>query len=325
MISRLKSLYLRILQNHLIMRITLIIFTALFCLTPNLNAQFADDMEWSQGNCPQHWLNSPPATCPEISSDYAHGGVQSGQIPNDTTTDNILDLGNKTAGEWGLEFWMFIPSADIGYFNLQGVIPVGSGEWIVGNFFFGEPDTGAVGNPSIPGFIDDTALGGVDFNFPFDEWFRIVINIDITNGIGASTWQFGVDGIEVVPAGTPFTNNAGTYPTSLGGMDFFSLDITTNFYMDDFQYMADFFTIDLAGVEDVNVISFSVYPNPVSSKLNISAQGKIQQVKIYGMDGNLLMESSAANDIDVSQLSAGLYLIEVEIGTTRSVQKFIKQ
>ena len=110
----------------------------------NANAQFVDDMEWPSGNCPSHWSGTP-FNCPIVGTGNAHSGVQSGQIPNDTTTDNVLDLGNKIAGEWGLEFWLYIPSGGVGYFNLQGVVPIGAGEWIVGNFFFGQPVAGHAG------------------------------------------------------------------------------------------------------------------------------------------------------------------------------------
>ncbi|MDA9341956.1 hypothetical protein N9Q84_03150 [Flavobacteriaceae bacterium] len=49
------------------------------------------------------------------------------------TVKTVLDLGNKIFGEWGLEFWMLVPNDKEGYFNLQGTVPIGSGEWVVGN------------------------------------------------------------------------------------------------------------------------------------------------------------------------------------------------
>ena len=69
-----------------------------------------------------------------MSSDaQARSGAKSGYIPGDGTTDAVLDLGNKIFGEWGLEFWMLVPNDKEGYFNLQGTVPIGSGEWVVGN------------------------------------------------------------------------------------------------------------------------------------------------------------------------------------------------
>jgi hypothetical protein len=168
------------------------------------------------------------------SSAHAHNGDWSGLIPGDGT-DAILDLGNKIFGEWGLEFWMYVPSNKEAYWNLQGVVPIGAGEWIVGNIFFNQD----LANPGV-GLIDSSALGPVYFNFPHDEWFRIVMNWDITSGISLATWQFEVKDIDVLPPGTPFTDGNGTIPTSLGGIDFFSISTDNEYYLDDFNYVEGF-------------------------------------------------------------------------------------
>ena len=177
----------------------------------------------------------------------------------------------------------------------------------------------------LEGYIDDTALGGVDFDFPYDAWFNVVINVDITGGIGASTWQMGVNGVEIVPAGTAFTDFAGTYPTSLGGIDFFSLDNTTNYYFDDFNYVAGFLPLAAAGIENETIIDFIIYPNPVQGSLQINTHEQISGIKIYGQLGNLILEPSSEKILDVSQLSAGMYFIEVSAPNGRSTQKFIKE
>ncbi len=213
---------------------------ALLCF--NVNAQptygFEDCLTDGIPPPPNPWWNPWGCQGPcdfYCSSDNPHSGEWCGLMPNDETTDAILDLGNRIFGEWGLEFWMFIPSDREGYFNLQGTVPIGSGEWIVGNIFFNQD----LLNPGV-GLIDDTALGEVYFDFPHDEWFRILMNVDISGGIGVATWEFNVDYTEVIPAGTPFTDGAGTYPTSLGGIDFFSLSADTEYYIDDIYY-TDYF------------------------------------------------------------------------------------
>ena len=84
--------------------------------------------------------------------------------------------------------------------NLQGSVPIGAGEWIVGNIFFNQDGTNPGG-----GSIDDSAIGAVDFTYPEGQWFPVVMNFDISQGIGAATWQFNINGVDVLPAGTPFT------------------------------------------------------------------------------------------------------------------------
>jgi hypothetical protein len=165
------------------------------------------------------------------SSAQARSGNLSGLIPGDGTTDAVLDLGNKIFGQWGLEFWMYIPAGKTAYYSLQGSVPIGSGEWIVGNIFFNQDGANPGG-----GSIDDSALGAVEFTYPEGQWFPVVMNFDISQGIAAATWQFNINGNDVLPAGTPFTNSNGDTATSVGGIDFFSIDTNNELYIDDFCY-----------------------------------------------------------------------------------------
>ena len=214
-------------------------------LVTNTHAQFTDDFETCVNGYNElpHWGNwgcgGGEGCGIACSNDFSLSGNQSGYIPGDGTTDAILDLGNKIFGEWGLEFWMYIPTGQEAYWNLQGIVPIGAGEWIVGNIFFNQ-DLATPGE----GHIDDSALGDLYFNFPHDQWFRVVMNFDFELGISVATWQFNVDGIDVIPSGTAFTNLAGTIPTGLGGMDFFSISSNNQLYLDDFVYVNEFILID---------------------------------------------------------------------------------
>ncbi|MEZ4778675.1 MAG: T9SS type A sorting domain-containing protein [Flavobacteriaceae bacterium] len=286
----------------------------LLLLLSNISlAQFTDDIEWTSGNCPSWWQGGFP--CPATSETYSHSPTHSILIPDDGSTDVILDLGNKISGEWGLEFWMYIRSGKEGYFNLQGTLPIGTGEWIVGNIFFNQDTT----NPGV-GLIDDSALGAVNFNFPHDQWFKIVMNFDIAAGIGAATWQFNVDGIDVLPFGTPFTNNSGTYPTSLGGIDFFSISSNNEYYLDDFNFISGFL-----GVTDKFIgVGFSIFPNPVQNMIQIESTEPIHAITIYSMQGAIVLVDSNTKEMDVSTLQSGLYFIEVETNSGKGLQKVMK-
>lgn len=292
----------------------------------SMNAQFVDDMEsytdgqpiiggwWTDWGC-----GGGPGCAIMSSSAQAQGGGLSGLIPGDGTTDAVLDLGNKIFGSWGLDMWMYIPGGKEGYFNLQGTVPIGAGEWIVGNIYFNQ-DNGAPG----VGLIDDSALGGVNFNFPHDQWFRIVMNVDINAGIGASTWEFWVDGSEVIPAGTAFTDNAGTYPTSLGGIDFFSGNTNHEFYMDTFTYQDSFIPL---GIADLEAKGFSAYPNPVSNILNVRANEAISSVSIYNILGQEVYNAklnAVSSTIDMSSYASGAYFVKVNIGGTEGIVKIVK-
>ena len=251
----------------------------------------------------------------ESTSAQAYSGILSGLVPGDGTTSPDLDLGNKTSGEWALEFHMYIPQNKEGYFNLQGQIPIGAGEWIVGNIFFNKD----LASPGI-GHFDNSALGEVEFHFPHEEWFSIIMNIDLTNGMADATWEFMADGEIVLPAGTPFTDNSGDIPTSLGGISFFSISTNNEYYLDDLNYIEGV----ILGKNDIKDLNFSIYPNPAINSINISTTETIETIHIYSIQGILVKETTNNKTIDVSNLSSGIYFIEVTSGKRKSVQKMIK-
>ena len=286
----------------------------------SMNAQFTDDMESYTDGSPisgAHWTDwgcgGGPGCAIMSSSAQAQGGSLSGLIPADETTDAVLSLGNKIFGEWGLEFWMYVPSGQEGYFNLQGVVPIGAGEWIVGNIFFNQDNA----NPGV-GLIDDSALGSVNFNFPHDEWFRIVMNWDINLGITAATWQFNVNGVDVLPAGTAFTSADATSPTGLGGFDFFSINANNLYYLDSFIYQDSFL-----GSQDLDAKGFDAYKDR-NNILHLSANETINNVAIYNMLGQEVYRSATVSTVDMSNFANGTYIVKVNVGGTEGSIKVIR-
>jgi len=77
--------------------------------------------------------------------------------------------------------------------------------------------------------------------------------------------------------------------------------------------------------DDINRESYiSIYPNPTQDILNIESQQQIETVKIYSLQGQLIKESSKSS-LDVSQLTAGLYFVQVTIEGKIITKKFIKE
>jgi hypothetical protein len=75
--------------------------------------------------------------------------------------------------------------------------------------------------------------------------------------------------------------------------------------------------------------AFSVYPNPVSDMLTVSANGlTIEKLAIYNMAGQQVYVSSPGidhADFSVSSLSAGVYILEVRSGNNLKRMKLVKQ
>lgn len=77
---------------------------------------------------------------------------------------------------------------------------------------------------------------------------------------------------------------------------------------------------DVAENEANNV---DLYPNPVSNRLQIKAEG-LQSVEVFNMTGRLLLTSTSAS-IDMSVLEDGLYLVRVVCEGGLATKRIVKQ
>ena len=80
--------------------------------------------------------------------------------------------------------------------------------------------------------------------------------------------------------------------------------------------------------KDNDLVNLSMYPNPTSSKLTISAPNTIKSAAIYNILGKQVMSlniNKNSESIDVSNLTSGMYLIKYNIDNAFGTAKFIKQ
>ena len=76
-----------------------------------------------------------------------------------------------------------------------------------------------------------------------------------------------------------------------------------------------------------NVVSFNVYPNPVSDNLVIETEATIEAVTIYTVTGVMVYSEVDFNDntINVSDFANGVYIMKVRTENGEAVQRFIKK
>ncbi len=69
----------------------------------------------------------------------------------------------------------------------------------------------------------------------------------------------------------------------------------------------------LLGTQNYLEPKFNLYPNPVSNQLFITSEGiTIEKITVYSMSGKQVIEASSnENPIDVSNLTEGLYFIDI--------------
>jgi len=88
-------------------------------------------------------------------------------------------------------------------------------------------------------------------------------------------------------------------------------------------------TLSLPTLEKVK--SFYLYPNPVSSILNLAGddQAPIERIDIISFEGRLLLQQSQmtsnALQVDVTTLPQGLYFCRITSGSNSQTIKFLKQ
>ncbi|MDP4763772.1 MAG: T9SS type A sorting domain-containing protein [Salibacteraceae bacterium] len=74
-------------------------------------------------------------------------------------------------------------------------------------------------------------------------------------------------------------------------------------------------SVELTGINNLENLSFSMYPNPTDGAVTIATKTNINSVRVLDVLGNLVNENSFKNrtkvDLNLTNLNSGLYLIEV--------------
>jgi len=86
------------------------------------------------------------------------------------------------------------------------------------------------------------------------------------------------------------------------------------------------FLVDNVGVATVSQQDISLYPNPATNVLHIQAPAIVRAV-ISSVEGKMILDQANATEIDLSNLSSGLYIISIydENNTRILVDKLVKQ
>ncbi|MFD2909348.1 T9SS type A sorting domain-containing protein [Flavobacterium ardleyense] len=112
--------------------------------------------------------------------------------------------------------------------------------------------------------------------------------------------------------GTTYYINVGHWSASTDGPEGpFTIDITTTLSSDSFDNA-----------------SFMAYPNPVKDVFNLSYTSEISSVRVLNLLGQEVVSkavNATSTQVDMSQLSAGTYIVNVTVGNSVKSIKVIKQ
>ena len=76
-----------------------------------------------------------------------------------------------------------------------------------------------------------------------------------------------------------------------------------------------------------SLASCRVYPNPFQSVLSVATEKMAQSVCVFDIYGRMMREQPVAElqfDLDLSDLSAGIYMLQIDYGDSRSIQRILK-
>lgn len=113
--------------------------------------------------------------------------------------------------------------------------------------------------------------------------------------------------------------------TTLASGGSFGSTETKNFCVDGASRTTAGEVVAALGKQD---LTLRVYPNPATSVLNLQTNAGVSQVVIYNAMGQLVQEatvSKAANQLDISKLKEGIYILKLKTASGESTQRFVKK
>lgn len=81
-------------------------------------------------------------------------------------------------------------------------------------------------------------------------------------------------------------------------------------------------------VAENNFKGFSIYPNPVNDLLNFKAVQTVDELQVYNLlDQNVMATTpkTSQNQLDMSGLDSGLYILKVRIGNEIASYKIVEE
>lgn len=93
-------------------------------------------------------------------------------------------------------------------------------------------------------------------------------------------------------------------------------------------YTGSFNSSESATVKTESTIQLSIYPNPVQDILTVQVEKPedIQSISIYTIDGQLVYsENYFVDHINTSELTTGMYYIQIKAENETAIEKFVKQ
>ena len=80
-----------------------------------------------------------------------------------------------------------------------------------------------------------------------------------------------------------------------------------------------------ASTENLSSVSLNLYPNPTSDIVHIGGVDRVDAIRLYSINGQLVKKLTNANSINLSNQKKGVYMVEVIVEGKTLVNKLIKR
>lgn len=219
-----------------------------------------------------------------------------------------------------------------------------------GNYSIRIRDNSGAGSSMTSPSLDLTGNSSVTVDFYFypnsmesgeDFWLRYN---DGTGWVTVATWTSGSDFSNNSFYSSSVTLNSGQYNLTNGAQFRFQCDASSNadrVYIDQVVIsgsgastrQAEITTTQLHALENAKLIDsdldIHLSPNPTSAELYLAAEEAIEELKIYSVTGQQVMQVAGLKDqettVNVSSLTSGVYFISIKTAEEITTQKFIKE
>ena len=287
----------------------------------------------------------------QFTVDVVVSDVGDGTVITDGTNDYTVVAGTVTAGPY---------PADGNAVTLDVVHSDNACNFSLGSFNFACPpvndeasaaETLTVGDTICEGKIEGTNVGATDSaeagascgTPTSDVWYKVVVpstgelTIETSTSTGANPLSdtvmavySGVSGslVEVACDDDGGTGNLSLIElTGLTPGDVLMIRIWAYSNITKGTFDICVWSPSTLGVEDNNFNGFSYYPNPVKDVLTLNSPIGIDNVSVYNIVGQRIMGINDSNiqNVDMSALQSGVYLVKVSIDGQTKTLRLVKQ
>lgn len=147
-------------------------------------------------------------------------------------------------------------------------------------------------------------------NFTRSAWNTYKIQLDFTNN-EAKYYQNGTLIYTGVVAGG----------TMVGNIAITNDNYNSSAYFDGIQVVSGV----LGTSEVTQKLNYKVYPNPTSDYVVVESKDKINSIEVYDFGGKKLAAPVVGNKVDLSNLSSGVYILNIETANGKVSERIVKK